>query len=120
VANEIEAATMCFACGPENPIGLRIHFHFDGGIIYTALDDVTANVLYQQGRKAHTARCEVRYRQIAKVDDPLKLKGWIESERRRLVSERRRLVILRGEVRRATDDVLVADCVSTFMLEQLQ
>ena len=135
MANEIEAATMCFACGPENPIGLRIHFHFDGevcsaeftpgehhvgfdntvhgGIIYTALDDVTANVLYQQGRKAHTARCEVRYRQIAKVDDPLKLKGWIESERRRLI-------ILRGEVRRATDDVLVADCVSTFMLEQLQ
>jgi acyl-CoA thioesterase FadM len=101
VANEIEAATMCFACGPENPIGLRIHFHFDG------------EVCSAEGRKAHTARCEVRYRQIAKVNDPLKLKGWIESERRRLV-------ILRGEVRRATDDVLVADCVSTFMLEQLQ
>ena len=103
MAVEIEAAPMCFACGPENPVGLRINFEFDGeictadftpgehhvgfsdtvhgGIIYTALDDVTANVLYRQGRKAHTARCEVRYRQAARVGDPLKLRGWIETER---------------------------------------
>jgi len=133
MANDIEAATMCFACGPENPIGLQIKFHFDGeicraeftpnqnhvgfrntvhgGILYTALDDVTANVLYQQGRKAHTARCEVRYRAMAAVGETLKLKGWIESERRRLI-------MLKGEIRRASDDVLVADCQSSFMLEQ--
>ena len=30
MSNEIEAATMCFACGKDNPIGLRIQFHFDG------------------------------------------------------------------------------------------
>jgi acyl-coenzyme A thioesterase PaaI-like protein len=129
----IEAAPMCFACGPDNPIGLKIHFKFDGevctaeftpnenhvgfqdtvhgGIIYTALDDVTANILYQQGRKAHTARCEVRYRQPARVGEALKLKGWIESERRRLI-------VLKGEVRRAADDTLVADCESSFMLEK--
>lgn len=123
---------MCFACGPDNPIGLHIHFDFDGeictaeftpnenhvgfentvhgGILYTALDDVTANVLYQQGRKAHTARCEVRYRQIARVGDVLQLKGWIDSEKRRLI-------VLKGEIRRASDDVLVADCESSFMLD---
>ena len=133
MSNEIEAATMCFACGPDNPIGLQIDFRFDGdvctaeftpnenhvgftdtvhgGILYTALDDVTANVLYQQGRKAHTARCEVRYRQKATVGDTLKLKGWIETERRRLI-------VLRGEIRRAADDSLVADCESSFMLEK--
>lgn len=124
---------MCFACGPENPIGLRIRFDVDGdectaeftpnenhvgfsdtvhgGIIYTALDDVTANILYQQGRKAHTARCEIRYRQPARVGEALKIKGWIESERRRLV-------MLKGEIRRKSDDVLVADCESSFMLEK--
>lgn len=129
---EIEAATMCFACGPDNPVGLRIDFHFDGevctaeftpnenhvgyedtvhgGILYTALDDVTANVLYQQGRKAHTARCEIRYRQVARVGDTLTLKGWIESERRRLI-------VLKGEARRKSDDALVADCQASFMLE---
>ena len=133
MSDEIEAAPMCFACGPDNPIGLQIDFHVDGdvctaeftptknhvgfantvhgGILYTALDDVTANVLYQQGRKAHTARCEVRYRQTAIVGETLKLKGWIESERRRLV-------MLKGEVRRASDDALVADCESSFMLEK--
>ncbi len=132
MSDEIEAAPMCFACGQDNPIGLRIHFHFDGefctaeftpnqnhvgyqdtvhgGIIYTALDDVTANIMYRQGRKAHTARCVIRYRQPARVGEALKLKGWIESERRRLV-------VLKGEVRRASDEVLVADCESSFMLE---
>jgi acyl-coenzyme A thioesterase PaaI-like protein len=133
MSGEIEAAPMCFACGVDNPIGLKIKFDVDGdvctadfipnknhvgfsdtvhgGIIYTILDDVTANILYQQGRKAHTAKCEIRYRQPVRVGDELKLKGWIENERRRLV-------VLRGEVRRAADDVLIADCESSFMLEQ--
>jgi acyl-coenzyme A thioesterase PaaI-like protein len=133
MSGEIEDAPMCFACGPDNPIGLRIRFDVDGdectaeftpnenhvgfsdtvhgGIIYTALDDVTANILYQQGRKAHTARCEIRYRQPARVGEALKIKGWVESERRRLV-------MLKGEIRRKSDDVLVADCESSFMLEK--
>jgi acyl-coenzyme A thioesterase PaaI-like protein len=134
MSGEIEDAPMCFACGPDNPIGLRIRFDVEGdectaeftpnenhvgfsdtvhgGIIYTALDDVTANILYQQGRKAHTARCEIRYRQPARVGETLKVKGWIENERRRLV-------MLKGEIRRKSDDVLVADCESSFMLEKV-
>jgi len=133
MSEELEAAPMCFACGVDNPIGLQIEFHVDGdvctaeftpnenhvgfkntvhgGIIYSALDDVTANILYQQGRKAHTARCEVRYRQQCTVGEKLKLKGWI-------VNERRRLVVLKGEARRAADDVLVAECEASFILEK--
>ena len=76
---------MCFACGPDNPIGLHIRYTVDddevctaeftpgenhlswentvhGGIIYSALDDVTGNIPYARGLVAHTARCEVRYR----------------------------------------------------------
>lgn len=133
MSGEIEAAPMCFACGVDNPIGLKIRFDVEGdvctaqftpdenhvgfsdtvhgGIIYTILDDVTANILYQQGRKAHTAKCEIRYRQPVRVGDQLKLKGWIDNERRRLIK-------LKGEVRRVSDDVLVADCESSFMLEK--
>jgi acyl-coenzyme A thioesterase PaaI-like protein len=133
MSGEIEAAPMCFACGPDNPVGLKIRFDVQGdectaeftpnenhvgfsdtvhgGIIYTALDDVTANILYQQGRKAHTAKCEIRYRQPARVGEKLLLKGWIETERRRLI-------ILKGEMRRAVDDVVVAECESSFMLEK--
>ena len=113
MSDQIEAAPMCFACGVDNPIGLQINFRvtgdgctaeftpnenhvgFDntvhGGIIYTVLDDVTANILYQQGRKAHTARCEIRYRQPCAVGEKLILKGWIESERRRLILLKTRL-----------------------------
>ena len=133
MSGEIEAAPMCFACGVDNPVGLKIRFDVQGdqctaeftpnenhvgfsdtvhgGIIYTALDDVTANILYQQGRKAHTAKCEIRYRQPARVGEKLMLKGWIETERRRLI-------ILKGEIRRAADDVVVAECESSFMLEK--
>ncbi len=128
----IEAAPLCFACGQDNPIGLQIRFSMDekgvcngtftanenhvgyqntvhGGIIYAALDDVMANVLYLQNRKAHTARCEIRYRQALDVGQTIKLTGWIESERRRLV-------VLRGEARLADGGAVIADCESRFML----
>ena len=128
----VENATMCFACGTDNPIGLKIRFAMDGevcraeftpgpehvgwedtvhgGIIYAALDDVTANVIYLTGRKAHTARAEIRYRQPARVGEALLLKGWIEREKGRLV-------LLKGEARRKDDGSLVADCESAFMID---
>ena len=124
---------MCFACGEDNPVGLKIRFEFDGevctaeftpgenhvgwentvhgGIIYSALDDVTANVIYRQGRKAHTARCEIRYRDVLRVGETIRLKGWIEKEKGRLVQ-------LRGEATRVSDDKLIADCQSSFMLQR--
>lgn len=121
---------MCFACGPENPVGLRIRFTLEdgevtaeftanenhvgyentvhGGIIYSALDDVMANVLYLQNIKAHTARCEIRYRRPLEVGRKIRLRGWIENERRRLV-------VLKGEARLADSDELVADAEASFM-----
>lgn len=128
----IEAATMCFACGPDNPIGLQIRFSLDddgicrgtftpgnnhvgyqntvhGGIVYAALDDVMANVMYLQNRKAHTARCEIRYRLPLAVGEKIELKGWIESERRRLL-------LVKGEAYRVADGALIADCEASFML----
>ena len=30
--SDVLEARMCFACGVDNPIGLRIAFAFDGGI----------------------------------------------------------------------------------------
>lgn len=126
----IERATMCFACGVDNPVGLQIRFRMEndrcigtftpnvnhvgyddtvhGGIIYAALDDVMANVLYLQAIKAHTARCEIRYRRPLAVGQTIRLAGWIDQQRRRLVT-------LKGEARRAVDDELVAECEASFM-----
>ena len=131
MSEPLETAPMCFACGIDNPIGLKIKFTVDGdtctgeftgtenhvgwdktvhgGIIYTALDDVTANILYQQNRKAHTAKCEIRYRKPLFVGERVLLKGWIEKEKGRLI-------MLKGEVRRFSDDVVVADCDAKFMI----
>lgn len=122
---------MCFACGPDNPVGLHIPFRMDGehcvgdftagpnhvgyektvhgGIIYAALDDVMANVLYLQGIKAHTARCEVRYRRPLQVGEPLRLSGWVAARRRRMVT-------LKGEARLTADGTLVAECDAVFMV----
>ncbi|MDH4046522.1 MAG: PaaI family thioesterase [Gammaproteobacteria bacterium] len=128
-ANQIEEAKMCFACGPDNPIGLQIRFTLaddvcsgefranenhvgysntvHGGIIFSALDDVMANVLYLKNIKAHTARCEIRYRRPLAVNESIFLKGWIDSQRKRLI-------VLRGEAR-LSDGTLVADCEASFM-----
>lgn len=128
---KIEAAPMCFGCGAENPIGLRINFAMNdgrcsgqftanenhvgyentvhGGIIYSALDDVMANVLYLQDMKAHTARCEIRYRKPLEVGQTINLSGWIDNQKRRLV-------VLKGEARTADGDELIADCEARFML----
>lgn len=128
----MEDATRCFACGVDNPIGLKIRFSLDdagrctatftatqnhvgyqntvhGGIIYAALDDVMANVLYLKKKKAHTARCEIRYRRPLEVGQTIELSGWIENERRRLI-------VLKGEARLQDGGDLVADCEATFML----
>ena len=67
-------------------------------------------IAYQQGIKAHTARCEIRYRQPARVGDTLLLSGWTEKQKGRFV-------LLKGEARRKQDDALVADCEARFMIE---
>jgi acyl-coenzyme A thioesterase PaaI-like protein len=124
---------MCFACGKDNPIGLQIDFHVDGdtcraeftpnenhlswedtvhgGIIYSALDDVTGNIPYQQGLIAHTARCEIRYRQLLREGQTVVLKGWTEKRKGRLL-------VLRGEARRKIDNELIAECTASFLVEK--
>lgn len=129
---QIVEANMCFACGPDNPIGLRIKFSLHdgrcvgsfspgahhvgfpdivhGGIIYSALDDVMANLLYLQAIKAHTARCEIRYRKALHVGQQINLSSWIDTERKRLV-------VIKGEARLDEGGDLIADCTASFMLE---
>lgn len=124
---------MCFACGKDNPIGLHITFHVDGdvctaeftpdenhlswentvhgGIIYSALDDVMGNIPYRQGLVAHTARCEIRYRRPLRQGQTVLLKGWKEKQKGRLM-------VLRGEARRKSNNELIAECTASFLVER--
>ncbi len=124
-------AVNCFVCGPANPIGLKMQFSLDngvctghftpqdhhcgfdgvthGGIVFAVLDDVTANWLFLQGKRGYTARCDVRYRQ------PLPTGTAVRAEAR-LVSSRRNLYVLDGQLLRKDNDALVAQCTARFMV----
>ena len=124
-------ANACFVCGPDNPIGLNIRFRIEGdlckaeftpgpdhigwsdqvhgGIIYSALDDVMANWLHLQGARAHTARCEVRYRQPLSVGTALELEG-------SLVKRKGRMAQLKSVARIAGQDTVIAEASASFMI----
>jgi acyl-coenzyme A thioesterase PaaI-like protein len=125
-------ANCCFVCGPSNPIGLHLVFHLDdevcraeftpgefhvgyggvlhGGILYSALDDVMANVLYLRGLQAVTARCEIRYRgEPVKVGTKILLEG-------RLRRRKGPLAIIEGRALRSADGEVVAESEASFMV----
>jgi len=104
----VRSAHGCFACGPENPIGLRLRFARDGGrvraeftpgpqyqgyegvvhggIIAAALDDAMANLFHMQGQETVTARLEVRYRREAPIGVRLIVTAGLVRERGRVFS----------------------------------
>ena len=124
-------ATRCFVCGVESQTGLKLkfrvegdtcrseytpdaeHIGFDnivhGGLIFSALDDVMANLLFLTGKRGVTAKCEIRYRRPAAPGQTLMLEG-------RLESLKGRTAILQATAKRADDEELVADATGTFVL----
>jgi acyl-coenzyme A thioesterase PaaI-like protein len=125
-------ANNCFVCGPENPIGLQLHFQMDGGIcrstftpgsnhcgydgvthgglIFSALDDVMANWLFLQGFKAFTAKCDLRYRQALPIGTTVRLEG-------HCLKQKARLTQMRGVMIRDDNDEIVAEAEASFMTE---
>jgi len=97
----------CFACGPENPIGLKLDFKLvdgrteatfiparehqgfvgiiHGGMIGLALDEAMAKLLHLQGIEALTCEITVRLRRAVIVGEALKLTAWMVHERKRLL-----------------------------------
>jgi acyl-coenzyme A thioesterase PaaI-like protein len=125
-------ANRCFVCGPGNPVGLRLSFRLDdqdvcrseftpgpdhggydqlthGGIVFSALDDVMANWMFLKGVRAHTARCEIRYRQPLAIGTRVLLEG-------RLVRQKGKVAFLEGRMLKAEDGSLVAETEASFMI----
>lgn len=99
---------MCFICGRENPVGLRLQFYEDvenqrlitplnlsaqyqsypgivhGGILATILDEVSGRAL-NVGRDDEqfwvTAKLEMRYRRPTPTETPLTAVGWVVKRR---------------------------------------
>ncbi|MEW6662599.1 MAG: PaaI family thioesterase [Bacillota bacterium] len=87
--------SMCFCCGKDNPVGLKMSFSRDGdlffsevtppdflqgysgilhgGITSTLLDEVMANHLLAMGMRAVTADLFVRFKKPVPMGVPLKI-----------------------------------------------
>jgi uncharacterized protein (TIGR00369 family) len=113
----------CFACGRENPIGMRLHIELGegtartewtggdnfvgwsdklhGGIVATLLDEVMAWAPSSFDSWAVTAEMSVRYRSPALPGERLTAEG-------RVVGRRRRIYDVAGDVRGA-DGRLIAE-----------
>ena len=113
----------CFACGRDNPIGMRLRIELGegeartawvagedyvgwsdklhGGIIATLLDEVMAWAPSSEDSWAVTAEMSVRFRSPASPGEELVAEG-------RVVEQRRRIYEVRGEVR-SGDGRLIAE-----------
>lgn len=115
-----ESNQWCFACGKDNPIGLKLEFIEDedgysttftagpehqsydgimhGGLISTILDEVMVRYLYAKGFTAVTARLEVRFRQPTPIGVKLTIKAAIQSQRGKLYEVRGKMTLPDGTV----------------------
>lgn len=114
---------MCFVCGIENPIGLKLKFytdeegrciarfrpkpehqgypgHLHGGIISTLLDETMGRVLTPQNVFALTGRLEIKFRKPVPLDQELTVVG-------ELTRDRSRAYEARGEIQLADGTSLV-------------
>ncbi|MFQ5611105.1 MAG: PaaI family thioesterase [Anaerolineae bacterium] len=121
---------MCFACGLENPVGLKLPFyeeadgrvttayapadHFQGypgvlhgGIVTALLDETLGRVAIAQGEFMVTARLNVRFRKPVPLGQRLLVEGRATGRRRGILSVEGRVLL--------EDGTVLAEATATFM-----
>ena len=110
--NRLEDNKRCFVCGHDNPDGMKLQFHYlengkkvqttfvppqkfqgwkdmvHGGIIVTLLDEVMAKAAQKSGYSVLTGDIHARFKNPAKVLEPLHLEAEIEEVKRKIVYAR--------------------------------
>jgi acyl-coenzyme A thioesterase PaaI-like protein len=113
----------CFACGPDNPIGMRLHFNAGpagddvvartqlageyqgwrgiahGGIVMALLDEAMAHAAGFAGHRGLTASVNVRFRRPVPLETPIQVRG-------RVLWQRRNVLGVEGLVLDGDGDVL--------------
>lgn len=109
---------MCYACGKENPIGLKLTFRQErdavkaeftpgefhqgwpgvihGGIIDTLLDEALAYVPFFLGLNCVTAKMEVRIRHPVSVGQQLFISSTMARKTRKLIETRAKIALEDG------------------------
>ena len=122
MTQDLQADDYCFACGPANPHGLKLHFTFDregrasaaaftpgrehqgfaglthGGILAACLDEAMLQLAWTLGIPAVTARFEMELKKAAPTGGPLRVRGWIDEDRGRVVTARAEITDAAGEL----------------------
>ena len=98
----------CFACGPENPIGMHVHFApapdgevlarvslapeyqgwrgiAHGGIVMALLDEAMAHAAGFAGHRGVTAMVRVRFRKPVPLERPIEVRGRVAWQRRNVL-----------------------------------
>ena len=111
----------CFACGENNPHGLKLKFTLDkqkvlrtaftfrkehqgytdivhGGVLGLILDEIMLNLAWRLGIKAVTAGLELRFKKVVRVGDTVDFRGWIDERKNRLLSAQAEARDARGDV----------------------
>ena len=118
----------CFACGKDNPIGLKLQFTEDkgvikgifmpgkshqgwqemthGGILYTLLDEAGGYVIIHSGLNCVTAKSAIRFTNPAPIGDPIQISAWITRKTSRLVETEATLTL--------KDETIIAKCSSLY------
>lgn len=108
----------CFGCGPDNPIGLKLSFQWDGktakaeytpteyyqgwpglvhgGIITCILDEAMSWVVLFEGIHCVTAKIQVKLNRPAAIDEPLVVTSSITKKTRKLVETKAAIVLKDG------------------------
>ncbi len=111
---------LCFGCGQNNPIGLKLNFIKDGdicraeftpgnshqgwpgivhgGILASLLDEAMSYAAYFEGVTCLTASMQVRLRQPVKVEEPLVITASVTANRKKLLETRATVCLKDGTV----------------------
>lgn len=126
----IQPQRTCFACGQENPRGLRLQFRTEsrgvvaaewtpdaswegfqgivhGGIVSTVLDEAMSKAVASTGTPGLTCQLEVRLRRSVVPGEVFKVRGWV-------VDQRKRRVRVEADIRDA-HDMERAHATATFL-----
>lgn len=121
--------SMCFACSPRNPVGLKMKFSHDGeicrsifvatrehegwsgfmhgGLVSTLLDEVMAQWLWERDITAMTVELNVRFSKAVPIGQPITIEGTVELRKGRLI-------VLNGQVI-LPDHAVAAKAIGKFM-----
>ena len=125
--NRLADDKYCFACGPHNPIGLRMKVVYvankarsrlslkrefqgwkdivHGGVVATVLDEIMAHAVMHYVGKAVTTSLQITYRVPLHVGQEIQAEGYV-------IQNKSRGAVARGEIRGVANGKVIATAES--------